>query len=861
VAIDEQRYRREVLDPARRAGNRPPDDIVARYQLAEPLSAAGVREQVEAALVHWHKQKASLAYRKVIDALESDHRRLQPLFAGARDGDLRALQAEIEAARVRQRHRGATLRGELTSLAGSLGMLLPDVVEQLAAQGYDPADVEATATQLDIEVREPDPLPVETPAPSFNQLRENLSALNCRHIADFLFGKAALQGGFAVLDGFSVPAQPQLRLDDDAVRATADGWARRLEGKSVPEAVLAVLRRLTTAQRAGLLLYECAYELRTWRDLRADSAALEQRALDLGLTRHEAQRFAFAVGSERGSRRSVPASQLEQLLAERRVVAARLLVSSLGDTVPEDCAALAEQAVRLGDRALELQNQARAATDPEAGWRLLDEAERLAADLSDVDGMRRRWPPQPPGSPSAGLDGGVVTVSWTASASSAGPVFYRVRRLGAPELLAETTGMSAEDASPPVNVACAYSVVAVRAGVQSESIHTGQIWYRPEVLDLAVAQDDGLVTASFRAPAGSSRVVAVRGETPPLSPTDGVALPVTGQGFADRTVRDGVTYHYLVAVGYVGPDGVEVLTPGRRFTGASVKAPAPVVHLTVEPLTDEPGFLLARFTPPPSGSVVLRELAAVPAAVGTRLPASNLPGEAVAAVPVAGGLRASAPSRVAVIVAVTVNGDRAVVGDHAQWIPPTAAPVVVAQRRGDGVHLSWDWPRDVVEMEVRWRADANAWQAMVVSAARYGADGGVHLPRQGDRTEIVVAAVVNGVDRRLVGPGARVLVAAPVAAAYTVAKPGLRRKEVVATVTATRAVVVPRLVLLASTGQFLPLRATDGQVLVELSQVDLTHSVELRAPLPSGVTWVRCFAPGDVLELRDPPTDQLRVRS
>src|SRR5215468_763018 len=133
MAIDEQRYRREVLDPARRSGNRPPDDLVARYQLAEPLAAAQVREQVEAALAHWHKQKASLAYRKVIDALEAEHRRLQPLFASAREGDLRPLQAEIEAARVRRRNRSATLRGELTSLAGPLGMLLPDVLDQMAA--------------------------------------------------------------------------------------------------------------------------------------------------------------------------------------------------------------------------------------------------------------------------------------------------------------------------------------------------------------------------------------------------------------------------------------------------------------------------------------------------------------------------------------------------------------------------------------------------------------------------------------------------------------------------------------------------------------------------------------------------------
>jgi hypothetical protein len=204
-----------------------------------------------------------------------------------------------------------------------------------------------------------------------------------------------------------------------------------------------------------------------------------------------------------------------------------------------------------------------------------------------------------------------------------------------------------------------------------------------------------------------------------------------------------------------------------------------------------------------------------------------------------------------------------VIGDHAEWVPPTAAPAVIAQRRGDGVHLSWDWPRDVVEMEVRWRADANAWQTMVVSAARYGADGGVHLPRQGDRTEIVVAAVTHGVDRRLVGPGARVLVSAPVTAAYTVTRTGRRHVEVAATVTATRPVQVPRLVLLAGSGDYLPLRSSDGQVLAELSHVDIApdRPCVLRASVPAGVKWVRCFAVGDTVELRDPPREQLRVGS
>jgi hypothetical protein len=344
--------------------------------------------------------------------------------------------------------------------------------------------------------------------------------------------------------------------------------------------------------------------------------------------------------------------------------------------------------------------------------------------------------------------------------------------------------------------------------------------------------------------------------------SDGVAMTVGPDGFTDRSVRDGETYHYLVAVSYVGTDGAEVLTPGLRFTGAPVKPPVAVGRLVLEALPDEPGFVLARFARPGNGTVVLRALPGVPPPAGTRMPAAALPGDPCPGVPVGDGLKCQAPSSSAVLVAVTVSGERAVVGDHAAWVPPTPAPTVVAQRRGDGVHLSWDWPRDVVEMEVRWRADANAWQSLVVSAARYGADGGVHLPRQGDRTEIVVAAVTQGVDRRMVGPGARLLVAAPVAAAYTVTRTGLRRKEVVATVTVTRPVVVPRLVLLAGSGDFLPLRSTDGRVLAELSYVELApgRPAVLRGAVPAGVRWVRCFAPGDTVELRDPPREQLRMR-
>jgi hypothetical protein len=878
MALDAERYRREVLDPARQAGNRPPDDLIARYQLTEPLGLDQVRVQVEATLAHWRKQRSSLAYRKVIDALEAEHRQLRAVFDGLRGNDLRPLRDEIERSRDRRRLRTDSLRNELGLLAGAPWMLLPDAVEQMAAQGYDPADVRATIQDLRIEVREPDDLPpVEAPMSGFGQLREDLRTLRCRHIADFLFGAQALADGFGVLDGFCVPGQASLRFDDETVRNTAERWARRLEGKTVPESVLSVLRRLSPDEREALLAYECAHELR--RYLPADSAALERKALDLGLSRRDARRFVFAVATEqrrakdRGRSKPQLAAQLEELLAQRRLVEAHRLVADLGDRVPAACQELAGEATRRGRRALELQEQARAAPDPETGWRLLDDAVALAADLPDVEQMRQQWPPAQPRTLTAVIDGARVLVRWSPSISTAGALRYVVRRStsGAAvpgEIIAETAGTSVEDPIPPVNVPCSYSVVAIREGVASAAVRNGTpIWLRPEVAGLRVEPDDGLIAASWSVPAGASRVVARRAEgRPPRDAQDGDPVALHGNGFIDRRVRYGVTYHYLVTVGYLEPDGREIMTAGQRFTGMSVKPPQPVRPLTLEAAPDEPGSLVARFPPPTGGTVELREFDGIPPhSYGTRLPASSVPGRRRSGVPVAAGLKCEAPTGAVVLVAVTVNGERAVIGDHAVWVPMAKVPTVDAERRGDGLHLSWEWPPDVVEMEVRWRADEQAWHSMVVSHARYDAEGGVHLPRRGDRTEIEVAVVVRGLNQRRVGPPHRVLVVAPVAAPYTVRRRGLRRNKVVATVHVTRKVCIPRLLLLASMDDLLPLRATDGQVLAELIDVEtdpVTPAV-LRASLPrrAGPYFLRCFAPpGDIVELGDPPREQLRVR-
>ncbi|NVI92056.1 hypothetical protein HUX53_33490, partial [Actinomadura sp. BRA 177] len=106
MAFDDD-YRREVLEPARAAGDQPPEDLRARYALAEPLTAVAVAARVKEVRQCWRRARGQLKYRKLIDRLEAEHRELAPLFAAAERGDLRPLEARLRGGAERtERRRG-----------------------------------------------------------------------------------------------------------------------------------------------------------------------------------------------------------------------------------------------------------------------------------------------------------------------------------------------------------------------------------------------------------------------------------------------------------------------------------------------------------------------------------------------------------------------------------------------------------------------------------------------------------------------------------------------------------------------------------------------------------------------------------
>src|SRR5256885_12422845 len=125
MAFDERRSVREVLEPARAAGNQPPDDLRVRYALPEPLVAREVAEHVKSVRMCWRKARGQLRFRRLVDRLEGEHLDLAPLFERAAAGDLAPLRAEVTATRERAGPRRAQLRTPPLDAPGEVPMLAP----------------------------------------------------------------------------------------------------------------------------------------------------------------------------------------------------------------------------------------------------------------------------------------------------------------------------------------------------------------------------------------------------------------------------------------------------------------------------------------------------------------------------------------------------------------------------------------------------------------------------------------------------------------------------------------------------------------------------------------------------------------
>ncbi|MEV5711985.1 hypothetical protein [Actinoallomurus sp. NPDC052274] len=847
MVFDERRYVREVLEPARAAGDQPPDDLRLRYALPDPLVAREVADRVKRVRTCWRKARGQLRFRRLVDRLEGEHLRLAPLFERAAAGDLAPLRAEIAAAGDRAGHRRAELRDRLLDAAGDLRMLSPADLREI---GGEAADV---ARAAGLEIREPDPLPAAPPYAGYARARDALDALGMRHLREFLTGEPHA--------GRVLGGTPDLR---PAAQRVGEQWSRRPhDGNRTNADTVLVAVRQVGARLAELVRYDIVARLRERHQQRASEGALLRYAADeLGVDRDDARRLVFAIRRETAPTGGLTA-RLRDLIDAGEVQAAAELAELAGEpagdgrALADDARVLADEARRRVAAATALRQEAASLllSDPDGAWLRLADALRLVGDLPGAAELQAGLPPQAPGRLEAAVDGAAVALCWSPSSSRVGEIGYVVLRClgrvprhpGDGERLAAEAA-HARDPAPPLNAPVYYAVFAVRGSAASAPAVAGPVLVRPEPADVTVTAADGVVAARWSCPPEAIRVIVTR---------DGTPVPAARTGFRDETVRNGTTYHYRIAAAYLGADGGETVTAGVHAAATPAARPGPVTGFDVE--HDPAGRLAVTFEPPADGEVELVAMDRPPPwPPGTTLPLEDVRrvGRVLRAVPAPGGL--TVETGPGVLLAVSVAGDLATVGAYREHVSLTPPRELIAQRRGEVIILGFDWPPDVTEVEVAWWSGHGDARRLPVGRAGYDAHGGVRLAAPADETvTIEVAAAGTAQGRRVTGSPVTTVVPGRTAVGYEVRRPRLRGPLTV-TLSAAVPVRLRRLVLVTRSGP-MPQRPGDGRTVMTWDDVDVPARLEVALPRLARPYWLRCFAEDDTIDLRDPPVRHLKV--
>ncbi len=862
--MDRERYRREVLDPARRSG--PPADLFVRYGFTGRLPAeAAFRAQIDEVFGLWKTLKSKPGWGKLIEGLLAKHAELE------RAGELTpaAFQARRRKEQAQADRRLAELvQGENATHVG------PAAVTRLrdaAGAGVDDTQVRQALAAARIKVVDRLPeLPV-TPPPTYAALGPELQTLDLGLSAEAIFGREAVQAGFRVLDGFRLTDGRRLdekTLTDAASRSAA--MAHSNPRKTPTETVLTVIKG---AHRDGsldrLLLWEVMAPLRKQIAAGFGQKAIANQAAESGLDREEAGILAAAMlaeGAAEGLRR-----RIEEDLAGGRLRSAQLQAASLaGDD---------ELRIRVGARAAEVAGLvARADAELSAGRtesaaRLLGDAAARASDEPDLADRLAGLAPPPPRAAAAVVDGDRVLVSWQGSAAQAGQVRYRVTRgMRRPPrspaegvvVAAETAELHAADESAPRGTDLYYAVFAGRGGPQwSPPAGTSRVVFAPEVTGVAADVTADAVGVVWRTPRGASEVRVVR-----VADGQETAIESDLTGFNDTGLSPGVEYHYRITAVYRAPDGSPRTSPGVAVRAVPALSPVPVAALYIQAI---PSALEVSWVPPPLGRVdLLVSRVAPPWPVGAEPAQAEL---AAFGRPVPGSPRPAASGRVSVqmptplgrhyLLAVTRVGTRAVAGARAELSLAEPVRGLQAERLLDEAQLSWIWPEGAVASIIAWPGGERrcSWRV-------YCDEGGVTIPAGPGEMVIQVSAVHPDPAADLVAVPVPVTVPARKAKVRYrwlkdgARRPGRRRLEL----TTDQPCELPELVVVLSAAAVPPDEPGDGLEVTRLPPASISPNVPLKVPVK--VPWratgfLACFTvtSSDAgLLLLPPPPSEMRIR-
>jgi hypothetical protein len=754
----------------------------------------------------------------------------------------------------RARHREAIERehralGEVViyRLHGALAMTPAEVAALVRDVGgrWSRPDVVVALSAVGAAVREPAALPPVAQPKLWPRLRESLADLPHRTLWEYLARTPEL-GGTGTSAAHVETRRQQLRVVRD-------------RAADAEQAVLALVRRwLDEPGLAAVLAYELMADL--------SAAALcgypavrrladPDRCAAAGLP-PDPDVVAYAAWAARADFGVPPwADAYNAAIAEHRLPEALALLAAHPLPEPwrnvrDDLRATVARLTTDLARARELEGSA-----PEDAAAVYLAVGREMADPAVAAGLKS-CPAAAPAAVNATVNGDTVVVVWKPSASTAGRVGYRVCR-GATVLAEEISALTFTDHDAPVGPELVYTVTALREGEPGESAGSEVVTVRPEVADLRVSAEPGVVLGWWRLPAGAVGASVTR-----IGP-EGAIMDVTasGTGFVDRKAAPWSAYTYQVQAEYPAPAGGHARSRGLDLPVVCPGEPDGVTDLRAVAAGDAVDLVwtpprwslveirvLDRPEVPPPGMVRLDQAdAAGPVVVTSRTGRAR-----VAAAELAGGR---------MLVPVTVSGQVAAIGPAAV-LDITLEPVadLRAVRFGPLVQLLWRWPFWAHDALVVWRYGAPLAGPTDPAASRLRTTRTAHLSRG-----VWVRADVPGnhwfgvcvADRDNVCPLATVQSFCPAEARYHVRRRVWSRTRAVRVESDIR---LPNVAVFAQAGRR-PLAHGDGILLTELPGGALTSQAEFAVPAKMRrPVHLRAFTLDESVWLRHPDPRELVVR-
>ena len=284
-------------------------------------------------------------------------------------------------------------------------------------------------------------------------------------------------------------------------------------------------------------------------------------------------------------------------------------------------------------------------------------------------------------------------------------------------------------------------------------------------------------------------------------------------------------------------------------------------------------MILASWTPPPYGQVrLVRSDQPPPWPAGTRLmPADSAGLREIPGVPRRGTdgrdvLELRLPPGHHHILALTAGRNASVTGDTAEVRLVEPVRGLSAERMHDEVRLAWIWPDDATDAVICWPGGERHCSRRV-----YEDEGGAALTVGAAETTVEVRAIYPQRGGRLSAPATRVQVPARgVAVTYRIRRtsrwhPRQRTIELAA----EHATRLPGLVVVRSTGRYVPDDPSEGETVARVGPQDIATGQTAAFPVEvtKGPAWLACFVDPDTPEaearrilLFPPPAEEMKIR-